>query len=85
MAIGASAGVGLFVPHRRLFWGSCSGLGAPPVAEVFRFGAPSLPVLALALGTGLLAGGWRGVVRALRASRWLRRVKTGPASSAIQP
>ena len=93
MAIGASAGVGLFGPHRRLFWGICAGLGAillvslyaPPVAEVFRFGAPSLPVLALALGTGLLAGGWRGLVRALRASRWLGRVKTGRASSAIQP
>lgn len=74
MAIGASAGVGLFGPHRRLFWGICAGLGlvllaglyVPPVAEVFHFAAPSLPILALALATGFLAGGWSGGVRALR-------------------
>ncbi|HWQ85679.1 cation-translocating P-type ATPase [Brevundimonas sp.] len=73
MAIGASAGVGLFDPHRRLFWAITAGLGVvllmglflPPVAGVFRFGAPSPPLLALAVGTGLLAGAWSGAVRTL--------------------
>lgn len=74
MAIGASAGVGLFGPARRLFWSICAGLAAilfvglyvPPVAGVFHFAAPPLSVLAVGLATGLLAGGWSGGVRALR-------------------
>ncbi len=72
MTIGGSSGVGLFDRRRRLFWAISAALGAillmglylPPVAEVFRFGAPPLPVLALAVGAGLLAGGWSGAFRA---------------------
>ncbi|MDP3802317.1 cation-translocating P-type ATPase [Brevundimonas sp.] len=93
MAIGASAGVDPFGPHRRLFWGVCAGLAAvllaglyvPAVAGVFRFGPPPPPVLALALGTGLVAGGWSGVVRALWASPGMRRGKIKPPSHAIRP
>lgn len=74
LANAASAGVGLFSPHRRLFWSISAGLAAvllgglylPQVAELFRFGEPTLPHLALAVGAGLAAGGWSGVLRVLR-------------------
>lgn len=76
MAVGASAGIGLFDPQRRLFWGIAAGLGAvlamglylPAVARVFRFEAPALSLLALAVGAGVLAGGLTGVVRRWSAS-----------------
>lgn len=76
LAIGASVGVGLFDPHRRLFWGISASLAAvlltalyaPGIAHVFRFGAPSPALLGIAIGAGLLAGGWTGVVRVIRAA-----------------
>ena len=82
LAIGASAGVGLFDPRRRLFWSISASLAvvlltalyAPAVAHVFRFGAPSPGLLALAVAAGLVAGGWSGLVRWLRA----RRRPSGP-------
>ncbi|HEY0598837.1 cation-translocating P-type ATPase [Brevundimonas sp.] len=74
MANAASAGVGLFSPHRRLFWSIAAGLTAvllaglylPSVADLFRFSAPHPMHLALAIGCGLLAGGWSGAVRLVR-------------------
>jgi len=73
----ASAGVGLFSPHRRLFWSIAAGLALvllcglylPLVADLFRFSEPAFPHLALAVGVGLLAGGWSGVFRTLRRHR----------------
>ncbi len=41
-------------------------LFVPPVSSVFHFGATPLPELGLAVGLGLLTGGWREV------QRWLR-------------
>lgn len=81
LAIGASAGVGLFDPRRRLFWSISASLAvilltalyAPAVAHVFRFGAPSPGLLALAVAAGLVAGGWSGLVRWLRARRGAAR------------
>lgn len=79
LANAASAGVGLFSPHRRLFWSISASLAAillgalylPQAAALFRFSEPTLPHLALAVGIGLAAGGWSGVLRAL--VRRLRR------------
>lgn len=79
LANAASAGVGLFNPHRRLFWSIAAGLALvllgglylPPVADLFRFSEPDFPHLALAVGFGLLAGGWSGAFRSIR--RRLRR------------
>lgn len=79
LANAASAGVGLFSPHRRLFWSIAAGLAAilliglylPQVAHLFRFAEPDPAHLALAVGAGLAAGGWSGVLRA--AKRRLRR------------
>jgi len=86
LAIGASAGVGLFDPRRRLFWSISASLVvvlltalyAPAVAHVFRFGAPSPGLLALAVAAGLVAGGWSGLVR------WLR-ARSGAARPPYQP
>ena len=77
LAIGASAGVGLLHPRRRLFWGISAALAAvlttalyaPGVAALFEFGAPPPGALALAIGLGLAAGGWSGVLRSLRRFR----------------
>jgi Ca2+-transporting ATPase len=74
LANAASAGIGLFSPHRRLFWSIAAGLALvllgglylPLVADLFRFSRPEIPHLALAVGVGLLAGGWSGALRALR-------------------
>ncbi|WIY68133.1 HAD-IC family P-type ATPase [Aquidulcibacter paucihalophilus] len=78
LANAASAGVGLFSPHRRLFWSIAAGLALvllgglylAPVANLFRFSEPEFPHLVLAVGVGLVAGGWRGVLRALRRRRF---------------
>jgi len=86
LAIGASAGVGLFDPHRRLFWGIGASLAAvlltalyvPGIAHVFRFGAPSPALLAIAVAAGLLAGGWTGVVRVSRDALASRRPRRPP-------
>ena len=43
----------------------------PLIADLFRFSRPDFPHLALAVGIGLLAGGWSGAFRAAR--RRLRR------------
>lgn len=72
-ATGASAGAGLFDPHRRLFWAICAvltavllaGLYIPGAAGLFHFAAPSPALLAAGLGVGVAAGGWSGVLRAL--------------------
>lgn len=72
-ATGASAGAGLFDPHRRLFCAICAvltaillaGLYVPGAAGVFHFAAPSPALLAAGLGVGVAAGGWSGVLRAL--------------------
>lgn len=77
LAIGASAGVGLFDARRRLFWIIAATLAvvllpalyAPGVFELFRFEPPPPGALTLAVGCGLAAGGWSGVVRALRRRR----------------
>lgn len=74
LANAASAGVGLFSPHRRLFWGIAGGLALvllgglylPPIADLFRFSQPDFLHLALAVAVGLVAGGWSGAFRTLR-------------------
>ena len=79
LANAASAGVGAFSAHRRLFWAIAGGLAIillgglylSPVAALFRFSAPELTHLLLAVGAGLLAGGWSGLIRAVR--RYQRR------------
>ena len=79
LANAASAGVGAFSAHRRLFWAIAGGLAIillgglylSPVAALFRFSAPDLTHLLLGVGAGLLAGGWSGLIRAVR--RYQRR------------
>ncbi|MBW8303790.1 MAG: cation-translocating P-type ATPase, partial [Brevundimonas sp.] len=81
LANAASAGVGLFSPHRRLFWSIAAGLAIvllaglflPRIATLFRFSEPDPAHLALAVGVGLVAGGWSGGLRILR--RRLRRAR----------
>ena len=73
LAIGGSAGVGLFHPRRRLFWIIAGALVlillpalyVPGLAGLFQFGPPPPGALALAIGCGLVAGGWSGVLRTL--------------------
>lgn len=73
VAIGASAGVGLFDRRRRLFWTISAALAAvlliglyvPEIARMFRFDALSPGLLAAGVVVGLAAGGWTGVLRAV--------------------
>jgi len=67
----ASAGVSLFDPHRRIFWmitGAATVVLAlcvfvPPLEALFRFDAPPLWILAVALGVAVTTGGWAAPVR----------------------
>lgn len=77
----ASSGVPLFDPHRRIFWAIVATASAvltlcvfvPPLETLFRFEAPPMEVLAMALGVAAVTGGWaaptRWLTHAWRASR----------------
>ena len=79
----ASAGVSLFDPHRRIFWliGSSATavlalcVFAPPFEALFRFDAPPLGVLAVAVAVAALTGGWAAPARALARAYQERNVR----------
>lgn len=91
LANAASAGVGLFSPHRRLFWSISAalalvllgGLYWPLVADLFRFSQPDPAHLALAGAIGMAAGGWTGAFRMLR-RRTAGEVRSIPAKAYAQ-
>ena len=73
----ASAGVGLFDRHRRIFW--IIGVSAtavltaalyyPGLAAIFQFTPPPLALLGIALAVAAVTGGWAALVRRLRGTR----------------
>ncbi|MFZ4604694.1 MAG: cation-translocating P-type ATPase [Caulobacter sp.] len=89
LADASTSGARLFAPHRRIYWAIAAAataamavvLGVPVIASVFKVAPSAPPLLALALATGLVAGGWFGVARGLvRRGRW-----SSPARSAKVP
>lgn len=72
LADSASARVGLFDVHRRIFWGISAAATAvllavlytPLLNEIFHVAPPHASLLAVAAATGALAGGW------FRLARW---------------
>ena len=80
LALTDSASSGrLFAPHRRTYWIIVAAvavvltlvLTAPPIATLFDVAPPSRELLLLALGVGVVSGGWTGV--AMFARRKIRR------------
>jgi len=75
LALAGSASSGrLFAPHRTIYWMIVTAvavvltvvLTVPPVAALFDVAAPDGEWLALALATGVVGGGWTGVVSLVR-------------------
>jgi len=74
LALSDSASSGqLFAPHRRIYWGIALAvaivltlvLAVPAFAAVFAVAPPSPAFLALAIGVGIVSGGWTSVFRLL--------------------
>ena len=75
LALAGSASSGrLFAPHRTIYWMIVTAvavvltvvLAVPPVAALFDVAAPDGEWLALALATGVVGGGWTGVLSLVR-------------------
>ncbi|GEO16286.1 cation-translocating P-type ATPase [Microvirga aerophila] len=72
----AEPGTSFFDSRRRVFWGIGAGaavlvatiLYVPPLAAILRLSPPSLSWLAAALTIAVLAGGWFGLAKRLRAA-----------------
>lgn len=77
LAESVTAGAGLFVSTRRVFWFIALGatilliaaLSVPFLLEVLRFQAPSPLILIVSVLVGLVSGGWYAAVQAVHLSR----------------
>ena len=84
----AASGVSLFDPHRRVFWfigATATAVLAlcvfvPPFESLFRFDAPPLGILGIAIAIAAVAGGWAAPMRWL-AHTWQARQRLGAAAT----